>query len=1408
MKKITLALLLIAFGFGTSLHAQVLQDDNAKKDQIQSTNNKVVQNKGPISQDAVLKALELKGNSPTNLSNPERVSGTPILNDAAGTTTATKLPVGASVALTPNTSQTIAPGEEIACASATSFRDNNIFVDFDLDDDYSVNGDFRMAAVEVAIGPVSTPSGFPLTLNIWESDGAFPGGMLTMVNSMATTITNAEANSIISIPITGTISEGMNLVVEFVIVDDGTDTNFMRFGCNSDGSITESWIVAPDCGATTPATLASLGLPQDFVVNAIGQQSSTTICGAGNPQAIPVTGSGGFPCVGGPTESDAAITDVGTLGTNPGEYTLDQVEIDLTHTWDADLEISLVSPAGTSLDLSSDNGGSGDNYTGTVFQDGGADITAASAPFTGVFAPEGGTFAATFAGEAIDGNWTLSICDDAGGDTGTLNSYCISFSRNPVVPIISCPADVMADTDPTQCGAVVNFADAIAIDPDGGPVTVMQTMGPVSGSVFPVGDTIVQFTATDDQGDMSMCQFTITVTDNEAPIAMCQDITLEVDPGTGMVSIVPADVDNGSTDNCGIVDYSIDIDTFTCADVGPNTVTLTVTDAEGNSSSCTATVTIEDNTAPVIACIGQPADVTDSASSSPAAAIPDDDPVGLTDTITITDDQTIIDLDVDLDIAHTWVGDLAITIESPAGTQVTIVDQPGVPATGFGCSGDDILATLDDEATDPVEDECDAGVPTISGSFIPNEALSAFDGESSLGDWTITVVDNAGGDTGTLNGWTINYTYENSGAPLDVVLDANGMATVNIADLLLSVDEACGWTATAGSMSTNSLETTFAGGNGQSGNMFDIMAVNDLTVQSFDVSMDAGVTDDVEIYFKTGTWVGFDTDPSAWTLVETVTGVTSAGTNVPTPLNTNLDIDVAAGETVAFYVTLVNTTNIAYTDGTTTGALFASDANLEFYEGAGKAYPFDLTFDPRIFNGNIIYDVDGVSTTMDFTCADLGENQVDITVTDDSGNTAMCTATVNILDETAPIITCGPPADVSDGASTSPGQTIDTTGSDVTISSVLSVTDDQALNDLNVDLNINHTWIADLEITLTSPAGTSVVIFSGGADGCGSSDLVATLDDESANPLDCQAGDAFPLADYIPSNALSAFDGESTLGDWTLSITDTFPGLDGGTLNSWGITYSYPNPNPNSVIELDENGMAVVDPFDLISSVDEACGISTAAVDINEVFCSDIGTTLEITVFVSDASGNIASCVAMVDVVDVMAPELTCPADQTVDPGAGNLNYEVPDYFAEGEATATDNCTDPVTITTQDPAPGTLLPDGDYTVTLTAEDEYGNVATCTFELTVESTFGVEDVLANAVSIYPNPARNVINITNGSAIGLDNATIYDVNGRLVQTIDLTNMTTEKTVDVSQLASGVYMVNIQGEGGNTIKRLIKE
>ncbi|MEZ4874780.1 MAG: T9SS type A sorting domain-containing protein [Flavobacteriaceae bacterium] len=204
------------------------------------------------------------------------------------------------------------------------------------------------------------------------------------------------------------------------------------------------------------------------------------------------------------------------------------------------------------------------------------------------------------------------------------------------------------------------------------------------------------------------------------------------------------------------------------------------------------------------------------------------------------------------------------------------------------------------------------------------------------------------------------------------------------------------------------------------------------------------------------------------------------------------------------------------------------------------------------------------------------------------------------------------------------------------------------------------------------------------------------------------------------------------------------------------------------------------------------------------------GTSITVTVFASDASGNLASCTATLTVVDAMGPMLeNCPADTTVDPGPLNLFYELPDYWATAGITATDNCTDPVTVFTQDPAPGTLLPDGVYTINVCAEDEYGNVGCCTFELTVESVLGKDDnVLDTAIALYPNPTDGKVTLSNGSNIQLERAAIYDANGRLVMQVDLEGMTTEKTFDVSALASGVYMVQIQSADAQTVKRLIRK
>ena len=95
---------------------------------------------------------------------------------------------------------------------------------------------------------------------------------------------------------------------------------------------------------------------------------------------------------------------------------------------------------------------------------------------------------------------------------------------------------------------------------------------------------------------MSTCTATITVEDNVAPTAICQNLTVQLD-ATGAASITAAQVDNGSSTTVASPTMTLSETNFDCTDVGANTVTLTVTDNNGNVSTCTATVTVEDNVA-------------------------------------------------------------------------------------------------------------------------------------------------------------------------------------------------------------------------------------------------------------------------------------------------------------------------------------------------------------------------------------------------------------------------------------------------------------------------------------------------------------------------------------------------------------------------------------------------------------------------------------------------------------------------------------------------------------------------------------------------------------------------------------------------------------------------------------------
>ncbi|OUR94741.1 hypothetical protein A9Q87_03665 [Flavobacteriales bacterium 34_180_T64] len=124
-----------------------------------------------------------------------------------------------------------------------------------------------------------------------------------------------------------------------------------------------------------------------------------------------------------------------------GTVTDVNVTINITHTWDDDLDITLTSPTGTVVELTSDNGGQGDNYVNTVFdQDAATAITDGTAPFTGTFMPEGDL--STLNDEDATGDWVLTIVDDATQDGGQLNSWSLDVCVAPPLSLSDNEFDV------------------------------------------------------------------------------------------------------------------------------------------------------------------------------------------------------------------------------------------------------------------------------------------------------------------------------------------------------------------------------------------------------------------------------------------------------------------------------------------------------------------------------------------------------------------------------------------------------------------------------------------------------------------------------------------------------------------------------------------------------------------------------------------------------------------------------------------------------------------------------------------------------------------------------------------------------------------------------------------------------
>ena len=134
--------------------------------------------------------------------------------------------------------------------------------------------------------------------------------------------------------------------------------------------------------------------------------------------------------------------------------------------------------------------------------------------------------------------------------------------------------------------------------------------------------------------------------------------------------------------------------------------------------------------------------------------IPDDDTVYKTDALTVPTTANISDVNLAVNLTHTWISDMTVTVLSPLGTQVNVFSR--------SCTtNDNINATFDDQGS------AIACALTITGNVIPAQPLSALNGQNPNGTWTFGVIDTGTGDTGNINSYTLTvcstaYTLSNA----------------------------------------------------------------------------------------------------------------------------------------------------------------------------------------------------------------------------------------------------------------------------------------------------------------------------------------------------------------------------------------------------------------------------------------------------------------------------------------------------------------------------------------------------------------------------------------------------------------------------------------------------------------------
>jgi len=844
-----------------------------------------------------------------------------------------------------------------------------------------------------------------------------------------------------------------------------------------------------------------------------------------------------------------------------------------------------------------------------------------------------------------------------------------------------------------------------------------------------IGVVSVTLTVTDTAGNSSTCVSTITVEETTIPDAVCQDLTLELD-ALGNASINTADLDNGSSDNCGVMTMTASQTEFDCTDVGANTVILTVEDSNGNTSTCASVVTVADNTAPLVVCqdIILELDVNGIAILSPSAidagssdncsglelSIPFEDEVFTSEdlgvntvTLTATDDSgnsstcsTTVTIE-DTILPTAMCQDIIVILDSSGNAEITADD-------------------LDDESTD------NGIISSISASQTTFNCTDI--GVVSV---TLTVTDTAGNSSTCVSSVTVEETSVPDAICQDLTLqlDAQGNASINASEINNGSSDNCGVITMSASqtefdcsdLGSNSIVLTVEDANGNTSTCASSVTVEDniapiIVCQDIIIDLDA---EGIAILSPDAIDGGSSDNCSGIELSipfeDEVFNSADLGVNVVTLTATD-----SSGNTSTCNTTVTVEDNIQPT-------AICQDITISL-----DSFGIAVISASDIDNGSV--DNAGIITLEisreSFSCIHLGQNTVVLTVEDESGNTDTCEATVTVEDTTAPFIDeCLPNVFVP-------------------VSSNCEFTMEDYTSDLEFSDNCSN--MAGISVEQIPAPGTIIsgvqevectVLVTDAAGNTNQCEFSLFTTDQSAPTIDCtdvltvnsntgcdyqvEALDNFITindnCNSIVSIAQTPLVGEiiSEPTTATVVVTDA-----AGNIATCQFLIEIENSVPPSVecppsqiLDLNDECLAILPDFRQQANVQASCGSDILTVNQIPEPGTLISESTVITITATDTEGNMASCDFIVDVVNTKPPIVECIENQTIEAveGCGAL---VPDFTSEIQVTT--HCGSTIESIIQEPAAGQMI-NSDQIIVVTVVDSGGNSSSCEFELSIIDT---------------------------------------------------------------------------------------